>query len=130
MMTDPLADMLTRIRNANQAKKEHVDIPASKLKVAIAKILKEEGYVKNLRVIKDRKQGVLRVFLRYQDDGPVIEGLQRISKPSLRVYVQHDNVPKVVNGLGIAILTTSKGIMTDREARKQNIGGELLCTIW
>jgi small subunit ribosomal protein S8 len=130
MMTDPVADMLTRIRNATSMKKEHVDIPASKLKVAIAKILKEEGYIKNLRVIKDRKQGILRVFLKYHNEEPAIEGLQRISKPSMRVYVQHDDIPKVLNGLGIAILTTSKGIITDQEARKQLIGGELLCTIW
>ncbi len=130
MMTDPLADMLTRIRNANRMKKEHVDIPASKMKVAIAKILKEEGYIKNLRVIKDRKQGILRIFLKYQDGAPIIEGLGRISKPSWRVYVQHDNIPKILNGLGISVLTTSKGIMSDREARKQKVGGELLCSIW
>jgi small subunit ribosomal protein S8 len=130
MMTDPVADMLTRIRNASRMKKEHVDIPASKLKVAIAKIMKEEGYIKNLRVIKDRKQGILRVFLKYHNEEAVIEGVQRISKPGLRIYVQHDKIPKVLNGLGIAILTTSKGIMTDREARKQKVGGELLCTIW
>jgi len=130
MMTDPLADMLTRIRNANRMKKEHVDIPASKMKIAVAKILKDEGYIKNLRVIKDRKQGMLRVFMKYHDGEPVIEGLQRISKPSRRVYVKHDTIPKMLNGLGVTILTTSKGIVSGREASKQKIGGELICSIW
>ena len=130
MITDPLADMLTRIRNASRIKKEHVDILASKMKVAIAKIMKDEGYIKNFRVIKDRKQGILRVFLKYHEGDPVIEGLERVSKPSRRVYVPNDEIPKVLNGLGVAILTTSKGIMTDREARKQKVGGELICSMW
>lgn len=129
-MTDPLADMLTRIRNANRMNKDHVDIPASKIKVSIAKILKEEGYIKNLRVIKDRKQGILRIFMKYHEGNTIIEGVKKISKPSRRIYVRHDNIPKTLNGLGIAILTTSKGVMTDQEARKQKVGGELLCSVW
>lgn len=131
MMTDPIADMLTRIRNANKARLEKVDIPASKLKANIAKILKVEGYIKNYKVIKDNKQGVLQVFLKYgAKREPVVSEIKRISKPSRRVYVNKDNVPIVRNGLGLAILSTSKGILPDKEARQQQIGGEVICSFW
>ena len=129
--TDPIADMLTRIRNANSAKKQVVDIPASNMKKAIAEILVEQGYIKSFEEIKDEKQGVIRVTLKYDENGQkVISGLKRISKPGLRIYVNKDELPRVLNGLGIAIISTSKGIMTDKEARKQNIGGEVLAYIW
>lgn len=132
VMTDPLADMLTRIRNANQAKHEKVDIPASNLKTQIARILKEEGYIKNYKLIKDGRQGILRIYLKYEGDGkkPVISGLKTISCPGLRRYVKKDEIPQVLRGLGIAILSTSKGVLTDKEARKLNVGGELLCAVW
>ena len=127
VITDPIADMLTRIRNANQMRYEDVLIPTSKMKVEIAKILLEEGYIKNY-VIEDR---TLTVTLKYAEGKKrVITGLKRISKPGLRVYAKSDEIPRVLNGLGIAILSTSKGIMTDKEARKQNIGGEVLAYIW
>lgn len=130
-MTDPIADMLTRIRNALQARKEEVEIPSSKIKVRIAEILKEEGYIKGFRVIPDNKQGVLKVFLKYDEYGePVISGLQRVSKPGRRVYVSKEKIPRVMGGLGIAILTTSRGLMTDREARKAGVGGEVICYVW
>ncbi len=130
-MTDPIADMLTRIRNANKAKFDKVDIPSSKLKAGIAKILKDEGYIKNYKVLKDNKQGILQVFLKYGVKGEqVIDTLTRVSKPSRRVYVDRDNIPLVRNGLGLAILSTSKGLITDKEARKQGVGGEVLCTLW
>jgi len=130
-MTDPIADMLTRIRNGLMARLERVDVPSSNIKVSLARILKEEGYIKNFKVIKDKKQGVLRVFLRYnEDNSPVIQGIQRVSKPSRRVYVQADNIPPVLSGLGVGIITTSKGIVTDREARRQKIGGEIICAVW
>jgi len=131
MMTDPIADMLTRIRNALQAKKEEVDIPSSKLKLRIAEILKEEGYIKDFKLIQDAKQGIIRIFLKYDEYGePVISGLKRISKPGRRIYVSKDKIPRVMRGLGIAILTTSKGVMTDREARKMGVGGEVICYVW
>ena len=131
LLTDPIADFITRIRNACMARFEQVDIPSSKMKLDIAKMLKEEGYIKNYKLIKDKKQGILRLFLKYDNDNvPVIGGLQRISKPSCRVYVRHDKIPYVFNGLGTAILSTSKGIVSDREARKLKVGGELLCNIW
>lgn len=131
VMTDPIADFITRIRNACMARFERVDIPSSKMKLDIAKMLKEEGYIKNYKLIKDKKQGMLRLYLKYdRDNVPVIGGLQRISKPSCRVYVRHDKIPYVFNGLGTAVLSTSKGILTDREARKLKVGGELLCKIW
>lgn len=131
MVTDPIADMLTRIRNALQARKEEVDIPSSKFKVRLAEILKEEGYIKGFKVIPDNKQGVLKVFLKYGEDGePAISGLKRVSKPGRRVYVKKDKIPRVMGGLGIAILTTSRGVMTDREARKAGIGGEVICYVW
>jgi small subunit ribosomal protein S8 len=130
-LSDPIADMLTRIRNAVKAKFNSVDIPGSKLKVEIAKILKDEGYIRNYKFLKDGKQGVLRVYLRYGNgQADVVYGLKRISKPSRRVYVKSKDVKPVLNGLGISILSTSKGVMTDKNARKQNVGGEILCNIW
>ena len=130
-ITDPIADMLTRIRNANTAKHETVDIPASNMKKAIAEILNEEGYIASYQVIEDGKQGVIRIALKY---GPnkekVISGLKRVSKPGLRQYAGAEELPRVLKGLGIAIVSTSKGIMTDKAARKQNIGGEVLAFIW
>jgi len=130
-MSDPIADMLTRIRNAGKAKFNSVDIPGSKLKVELAKILKNEGYIRNYKFIKDEKQGVLKVYLKYdQSQTSSIYSLKRVSKPSRRSYVKSKDVKPVYNGLGIAILSTSRGMMTDRQARKENIGGEVLCTIW
>jgi small subunit ribosomal protein S8 len=130
-ITDPLADMLTRIRNANSAKHDKVDIPASRLKEAIAKILKNEGYIKNFKVIVDeRKHGTLRILLKYDTNGRGIINLKRISKPSRRVYVGRDEIPSVLKGLGISILSTPKGVLTDKEAKRANVGGEVLCYIW
>lgn len=130
-MSDPIADMLTRIRNAGKAKFNSVDIPASKIKIELAKVFKTEGYIRNYKFIKDDKQGILRIYLKYgsQRESAIYE-LNRISKPSRRVYVRSDDIPSIYNNTGVAILSTSKGIMTDRQARTQNIGGELLCTIW
>jgi small subunit ribosomal protein S8 len=131
MMTDPIADMLTRIRNSILIKAEKVDIPASRLKVEIAKIMKEEGFIKSYKIIKDKKQGILRVTLKYtQDNRPIVEGLKRISKPGRRVYVGKDEVPSVVGGMGIAVVTTPKGILTDKTCRREGVGGEVLCYIW
>lgn len=131
MMTDPLADMLTRIRNAGKTKLEKVDIPSSRMKLEIAKILKDEGYIKNYKLVKDRRQGVIRVYLKYTDEEtPIIQGLKRISKPGCRVYVGADAIPKVVGGLGIAILSTPRGIQTGKQAKKDNVGGEILCHVW
>ncbi len=130
-MTDPIADMLTRIRNALQARKEEVDIPSSNIKRKIAEVLKEEGFIKGFKVIPDGKQGVLRVFLKYDEEGlPVISGLKRVSKPGRRVYVSKEEIPRVMGGLGIAILTTSRGVMTDKKARKVGVGGEVICYVW
>jgi small subunit ribosomal protein S8 len=130
-MTDPIADMLTRVRNALMSGKEKVDVPASTVKEGIARILRDEGYIINYRVIEDNKQGIIRITLKYGEvDTPAIEKLQRISKPGRRVYVGASDVPRVLNGLGIAILSTSKGILTDRESKSQNVGGEVLCYIW
>ena len=130
-MSDPIADMLTRIRNAGKAKFNSVDIPGSKLKIELAKILKDEGFIKNYKFVKDNKQGILRIYLKYgQGEQSVIFGLERISKPSRRVYVKSKDIQPVLNGLGIAILSTSKGIMTDKRARSENAGGEILCHIW
>ncbi len=130
-MTDPIADMLTRIRNGNNAKHDSVDVPASNIKKQLAQILLDEGFVKGYDVIDDGKQGIIRVDLKY---GPhnqkVISGIKRISKPGLRVYVKSDEVPRVLGGLGIAILSTSHGIMTDKNARKEGIGGEVICYVW
>jgi len=131
-MADPLADLLTRLRNANKAKHEKVDIPASNLKVHVARILKEEGYLKNYKIIKDGKQGILRIYLKFEGETkrPVITGLKNISRPGLRRYVKGAEIPLVLRGLGLSILSTSKGILTDKEARKLNVGGELLCSVW
>jgi len=131
VMTDPIADMLTRIRNANHAKHEFVDVPSSKIKKELANILLEEGYIKGFDVIDDGKQGIIRVELKYQQNkGRVITGIKRISKPGLRVYVGKDETPKVLGGLGIAIISTSQGIITDKKARKQGVGGEVICYVW
>jgi len=130
-MTDPVADMLTRIRNALQAAHEIVNIPSSTLKINLANVLKSEGYIKNLRIISDGQHRYIRLFLKFDKNGvPVIEGLKRISKPSCRVYAGYDKIPEVLNGYGVNIVSTSKGIMTDREARKQKVGGEILCAVW
>ena len=130
-ITDPVADMLTRIRNANTAKHESVDVPASNLKKAIAKILLDEGYIKSYEVVEDGTQGVIRIQLKYlAGKEKVISGLRRVSKPGLRVYAGAEDMPKVMRGLGIAIISTSKGVMTDKEARKQNVGGEVLAFVW
>ena len=128
--TDPIADMLTRIRNANSAKHATVDIPASNMKKAIAEILLSEGYIKSYQIIEDGKQGVIRITLKYVGKQKVIHGLRRVSKPGLRIYSNCEDMPKVMNGLGIAIVSTSKGIMTDRQARKENVGGEVLAFVW
>ena len=129
--TDPIADMLTRIRNANKSKVKTVDITKSKLKLAIAEILLNEGYIKSYEELENETQGVIRVTLKYDEKGKkVIAGLKRISKPGLRIYASKEELPKVLNGLGIAIISTPKGIMTDREARKNNVGGEVLAYVW
>lgn len=131
VMTDPVADFLTRIRNGNMVMHETVEAPSSKMKVSIAEILKEEGYIKDYEYIQDGKQGIIRVYLKY---GPnkekVITGIKRISKPGLRVYVKKDEIPKVLGGLGTAVISTSKGLMTDKSARKTGLGGEVVCYIW
>ena len=130
-MTDPVADMLTRIRNANTAGHAEVEIPASKIKKNIAEILLKEGYIKGFEIIETEPQNIIKIQLKYGPDKKrVISGIKRISKPGLRVYARKDNIPKVLNGLGIAIISTSKGIMTDREARKNGVGGEVLAYIW
>lgn len=130
-ITDTIADMLTRIRNANSAKHPTVDMPASNMKKQIAQILVDEGYIKSFRVIDDDKQGVIRITLKYTENkSQVITGLRRVSKPGLRIYSNSKDMPKVMKGLGIAIVSTSKGIMTDREARKNNVGGEVLAFVW
>ena len=130
-MSDVIADMLTRIRNANDAKHPTVDIPASKMKESIAKILVAEGYVKGYQIVEDGKQGVIRVTLKYMTGKQkVIRGIRRVSKPGLRVYAGYEDMPKVMNGLGVAIVSTSKGIMTDKQARSQKIGGEVLAFVW
>ena len=130
-ISDVIADMLTRIRNANNAKHETVDVPASNLKKSIADILLAEGYIKGVQVIEDGKQGIIRVTLKYEaGKQKVIHGLRRVSKPGLRIYSNCEDMPKVMNGLGIAIVSTSKGIMTDKAARKANVGGEILAFVW
>ena len=130
-MTDPIADMLTRIRNANMVKHETVDVPASNMKKELARILLEEGFVRGYDVIEDGKQGIIRVQLKYAQTGErVITGLKRISKPGMRVYAANHDIPKVLNGLGISIISTSKGILTYRQARKENVGGEVICYVW
>ena len=129
-MTDPLADMFTRIRNASNAGHEKVDIPSSSMKVSIAEILKSEGFINNYKVISDNKQGVLRIYLKYNNGTPVINNIVKISKPGLRNHVGVGKIPEVKKGYGTAILTTSKGILTDKDAKKNNVGGELICKIW
>ena len=131
VMTDPIADYLTRIRNANSVNHEKVEIPASKMKKTMSQILKEEGMIKDFEYIEDGKQGILRVYLKY---GPnkqkVITGLKRISRPGLRVYAKKDEIPRILGGLGIAIISTSQGVMTDKQARRRGLGGEVLCYVW
>jgi len=130
-MTDPIADLLSRIRNANQKRKEKVDIPASKIKEGIARILKEQGFITHYKKIQDGKQGIIRVYLKYMPDKTrAIREIKRISRPGRRVYATKEKLPKVCAGLGIAIVSTSKGLMADNEARKQHIGGEVLCYVW
>jgi small subunit ribosomal protein S8 len=129
-ITDPIADMLTRIRNAGSAKHATVDVPASKMKKAIAEILLEEGYIKNFQIINDGLQGIIRVTLKYNGNEKAIAGLRRVSKPGLRVYAGADELPRVLRGLGIAIISTSKGIMTDKKARAAHVGGEVLAFVW
>ena len=129
-VTDPIADMLTRVRNANSAKHESVDVPASNMKKAIAQILLEEGYIKNYQIIEDGKQGIIRIALKYAGKEKVISGIKRISKPGLRIYKSSEELPKVLKGLGIAIISTSRGVMTDKKARKENVGGEVLAFVW
>jgi small subunit ribosomal protein S8 len=130
VMTDPIADMLTRIRNANQMKHEKVDIPASKLKKEVLELLKKEGYIVSVQVVNNKPQDILRVTLKYMQNDRVVKGLKRISKPGLRVYAKNNEIPKVLNGLGIAVISTSQGVMTDRDARKLKVGGEILAYIW
>lgn len=131
VMTDPIADFLTRIRNGNMVMHETVEAPSSKVKIAIAEILKDEGYIKNYEYIEDGKQGILRVYLKYgAKKAKVITGIKRISKPGLRVYVKKDEIPRVLGGLGTAVISTSQGVMTDKKARKEGLGGEIICYIW
>ncbi|HET7876885.1 MAG TPA: 30S ribosomal protein S8 [Methylomirabilota bacterium] len=130
-MTDPVADLLTRIRNASRAEHEKVDIPASKLKVRITEILKEEGFIKNYRLLEDKRQGTLRVYLKYGlNNEKIISGLVRVSRPGRRVYVTRDKIPNILGGMGVAILSTSEGVMTDRDVRKHKLGGEVLAYVW
>ena len=130
-ITDSIADMLTRIRNAGAAKHETVDVPASKMKKAIAQILLDEGYIKSFQLIEDGEQGIIRIVLKYgENKTSVISGLRRVSKPGLRIYTNCEDMPKVMKGLGIAIVSTSKGVMTDKQARKENVGGEVLAFVW
>ena len=131
MMVDPTSDMLTRIRNASMASYDKVEIPCSKMKINIAEILKIEGYIRNYKIIKDTKQGILAIYLKYNEDkSPVIKGLKRISKPSCRIYSRCKKIPRVLNGLGINIVSTSKGVITGREARRLGVGGEIICSVW
>ena len=131
MITDPIADMLTRIRNANQMRYKEVEVPASKIKIEIARILKEEGFIADYKIVENERQNILVLSLKYGDNKErVITGLKRISKPGLRVYVKAEDVPRVLNGLGIAIISTSKGLMKDKDAREQSLGGEVMAYIW
>lgn len=130
MMTDPIADMLTRIRNAAMIRAEKVDIPASRIKLDIAKILKEEGFIRAYKILKDKRQGILRLTLKYVENDNVISGLKRVSKPGRRVYVGSKEVPRVMGGVGIAILTTPKGILSDKACRREGVGGEVICYVW
>jgi small subunit ribosomal protein S8 len=131
MLSDPIADFLTRIRNASRAEHEKVDIPSSKLKLRMAEILKDEGFIKNFRVIEDNKQGMLRVYLKYgAGSEKIISGIVRVSRPGRRIYVTKDKIPTILGGMGVAILSTSAGVMTDRQVRKQHLGGEVLAYVW
>ena len=129
-MTDPIADMLTRIRNSALIKAEKVDVPASRMKLEIAKILKEEGFIRAYKILKDKRQGILRLTLKYVENENVISGLRRISKPGRRVYVGSKEIPRVMGGVGIAILTTSQGILSDKSCRRDTLGGEVICYVW
>lgn len=130
-VTDQIADMLTRIRNANQVRQEHVLIPASKLKLELAKVLKAQGYIQKYDLVDDKRQGQIRIHLRYSPSRErVIQGLKRVSKPGVRVYVDAEHVPRVMGGLGVAVMSTSQGVLTDREARRRRVGGEVLCHVW
>ena len=131
MMTDPLADMLTRIRNAHRARHEKVEVPSSRLRMGVAKVLKKEGFIKNYKLVQDQKQGVLRIYLKYSDeDKPVIQGIRKVSKPGRRVYSGYEKIPVPRGGFGVTVLSTSKGIMSDKEAVLKKIGGEILCHVW
>ncbi|MBF0541526.1 MAG: 30S ribosomal protein S8 [Nitrospirae bacterium] len=130
MLTDPIADMLTRVRNAVMNKSDKVDIPASRMKLEIAKLLKDEGFIRAYKILKDKKQGVLRISLKYFENKSVLSGLKRVSKPGRRVYVGYREVPQVMGGVGVSIVSTPKGIISDNECRAQKVGGELLCTVW
>jgi small subunit ribosomal protein S8 len=131
MLTDPIADMLTRIRNAVMIKAEKVDVPASRLKLEIAKILKEEGFIRAYKILKDKKQGILRITLKYTvDSAPIISGIKRISKPGRRVYAGKDEIPSVMGGVGVSILSTSRGIFVDKTCKREKVGGEILCYVW
>jgi small subunit ribosomal protein S8 len=130
MLSDPIADFLTRIRNASRAEHEKVDIPSSRLKLRMAEILKDEGFIKNFRVIEDNKQGVLRVYLKYAGTEKIISGIVRVSRPGRRIYVTKDKIPTILGGMGVAILSTSAGVMTDRQVKKQHLGGEVLAYVW
>ena len=130
-MTDPIADMLTRIRNALMASYNSVDVPGSRMKINIAKVLKSEGFIKNFKLIDDKKQGIIKIYFKYDEKGvPTIDGLKRVSKPGCRIYAKTSNIPKVLNGFGINILSTSRGIITDKQAREMGVGGEIICSIW
>ena len=130
-MTDPIADMLTRIRNALMASYNSVDVPGSRMKINIAKVLKSEGFIKNYKLIDDKKQGIIKIYFKYDEKGePIIDGLKRISKPGCRIYTKSGSIPKVLNGFGINILSTSKGIITDKQAREMGVGGEVICSVW
>jgi len=130
-MTDPIADMLTRMRNALMASYETVNVPCSRMKVNIAKVLKAEGFIKNFKLIDDKKQGIIKVYFKYDEKGePILGGLKRISKPGCRIYTKGDRIPQVLNGYGVNILSTSKGVVTDNQAKKLGIGGEIICSVW
>jgi small subunit ribosomal protein S8 len=130
-MTDPISDMLTRVRNASQALHDRVEVPASKVKVELARVLHEEGFIRSYRILEDNKQGIIRIYLKYSEtEERVISGIKRISKPGRRVYVNKSSLPRVLGGLGVAVVSTSQGVMTDRTCRKSNVGGEVLCHVW
>jgi small subunit ribosomal protein S8 len=130
-MTDPIADMLTRIRNGIRASYTSVDIPSSGIKIDIAKVLKSEGFIKNYKIMPDNKQGIMRVFFKFDEKGDaIIDNLKRVSKPGCRIYSKGEKIPKILNGFGISIISTSKGVMTDKQARNENVGGEVLCSVW